>query len=313
MNAHESSPPRHDHGFGQDRPRPGERRTQIVIAITAATMVVEIACGIAFGSMALLADGLHMGSHAAALGIAAFAYAYARRHAHDPRFSFGTGKVNALAGFTSAMLLVGFALLMVTESVHRFFEPVSIRFAQAILVAVLGLLVNAVSFVILGGHHEGEGAGVGDAAGREARHEHHDHNLRAAYFHVLADAMTSLLAIFALLTAKYLGAIWMDPAMGIVGAALVTRWAWGLVRETSRVLLDHEADDEVRERVRRAIESRDGDRVTDLHLWSIGPGIRAATITIVSPDPEPPDAVRARLPDDLGIVHTIVETLRGDR
>jgi cation diffusion facilitator family transporter len=306
-------PWKHDHSFGQDRPRVGERRTWIVIAITATMMVVEIVTGLLFGSMALLADGLHMASHTAALGITVFAYRYARRHARDRRFTFGTGKVNALAGFSSAVLLAVFALIMVSESVRRFFEPVAIRFDDAILVAVLGLLVNAVSVFILGGHHEGdkehpaeEGHGH-DHAHHDPHHDHHDHNLRAAYFHVLADALTSLLAIFALLTGKYLGAIWMDPLMGIVGAILVARWAWGLVRGTSRVLLDRQAPEETEERVRRAIESRDGDRVVDLHVWSIGPGIFAATICIVSDRPRLPAHYRGRLPADLGLVHTTIE------
>jgi len=218
----------HDHSFGQDVRRPGESRTLIVIGITAAMMVVEIAAGIAFGSMALLADGLHMGSHAAALTVTAVAYVYARRHAGDPRYSFGTGKVNALGGFSSAVLLAMFALLMVWESVHRFLNPVEIHFDRAILVAVIGLVVNGASALVLGtGHGHGHGdhhADDHDHARDHGPHGHshgHDHNLRAAYFHVLADALTSVLAIVALLAGKHLGLTWMDPAMGIVGAGLV--------------------------------------------------------------------------------------------
>mgnify|MGYP005851822403 CR=1 FL=1 len=220
----------HDHIFGQDQRRAGESRTLIVIALTAVTMVVEIVAGWLFGSMALLADGLHMGSHAVALTISAAAYIYARKRAGDPRFSFGTGKVNALGGFTGAILLAGFALLMAGESIHRFIEPVPIRFNSAILVAVVGLVVNGLSVFILGDRGHGHNHHQDD--GHHHDH-HHDHNLRSAYLHVLADALTSVLAIAALLAGKYLGWNWMDPAMGIVGAILVARWSLGLIRQTS--------------------------------------------------------------------------------
>ena len=299
----------HGHTFGQEVRRPGERRTFLVIAITATMMVVEIAAGLMFGSMALLADGLHMASHAVALAITAAAYVYARRKAGDPSFSFGTGKVNALAGFASGLLLLSFALVMVIESVERFLDPVTIHFDRAILVAVLGLIVNAVSAVILGrshgegGHDHGHGHGHG--------HDHHqDHNLRAAYLHVVADALTSILAIAALLAGRLKGWVWLDPAMGIVGAVLITRWSIQLTRQTSETLLDRQAPDAVREQIRAAVEDGGRDRLTDLHVWSIGPGIRAATITIVSPDPPDPDEVRARLPEGAGLVHTIVEVHR---
>jgi cation diffusion facilitator family transporter len=208
----------HDHIFGQDQQRVGEKRTLIVIAVTATMMVVEITTGILFGSMALLADGLHMGSHAVALLIALIAYIYARRHAGDERFSFGTGKVNALAGFTGAVLLAVFALVMAWESFDRLLDPVPIAFNSAILVAVVGLLVNGGCALIL------------DAGHSHGNDHHHDHNLRSAYLHVIADALTSVLAIAALLTGKYLGWNWMDPVMGMVGAALVARWSVGLLR-----------------------------------------------------------------------------------
>ena len=219
----------HDHSFGQDKKRSGETRTVIVILITATMMGVEIAAGLAFGSMALLADGLHMASHAAALSISAFAYYFARKRAHDRSFSFGTGKVNSLGGYTGAILLVLFALLMVSESIHRLIEPVAISFNQAIGVAIVGLVVNGVSVFILGHddhHHHGHDHGE---VGHDHHHDghHHDHNLRAAYLHVLADTLTSLLAIVALLAAKYYGWIWMDPVMGIVGAILITKWSMG--------------------------------------------------------------------------------------
>ena len=288
----------HAHHFGQHQPYGGEARTKLVVALTAATMVVEVAAGLAFGSMALLADGLHMASHAAALGLAVVAYVYARRHAHDERFSFGTGKVNALAGFASAVVLVLFALMMVGESVRRFVDPVTIAFDQAILVAVLGLVVNGVSVLVL---RDGQ------------RHDHghrHDHNLRAAHLHVLADALTALLAMFALLAAKYRGAVWMDPAMGIVGGVLVARWSWALVRETSAILLDRQAPEEITAAIASAVESDDRLRVVDLHVWSIGPGYRAAIVAVESSSPCAVEEVEALLPDNLGIAHLTVE-IRG--
>jgi len=297
----------HEHHFGQHEQRGGETRTKIVVVLTAVTMVVEIVAGLVFGSMALLADGLHMASHAAALGLAVVAYIYARRRAHDQRFSFGTGKVNALAGFASAVVLAIFALLMAGESVHRFIEPVPIAFNQAILVAVLGLVVNGASVVILrddhehGHHHHHHGE----------QNDGHDHNLRAAHLHVLADALTSMLAIVALFAAKHFGAVWMDPAMGIVGGILVAVWAWGLVRETSSILLDRQAPRDVVDRVRGAVESDDRMRVVDLHIWSIGPGYRAAIIAVEATDPpfETGD-VQAMIPRDLGIEHLTVELRR---
>jgi cation diffusion facilitator family transporter len=228
----------HGHSFGQEHRRPGEARTLIVIAITATMMVIEVAAGIAYKSMALLADGLHMASHAAALGITAAAYIYARKHAHDRRYSFGTGKVNALGGFTGAVLLGVFALMMAWQSVDRLINPVDIAFNQAILVAILGLIVNGASIFILGVKDHDHGHGHSHGHGHH--HGHHDHALRSAYFHVMADALTSLLAIFALLAAKYYGLIWMDPLMGIVGAILVSRWSIGLVRDTSKILLDRQ-------------------------------------------------------------------------
>ena len=303
MHNHDLSPWQHDHTFGQDRARPGERRTFLVIGLTAVTMVVEIGAGLLFGSMALLADGLHMASHAAALAVSAAAYVYARRHAADERYSFGTGKVNALGGYTGAVLLAVFALIMAGESVDRLLHPVAILFDQAILVAVLGLLVNAVSVVILGGHgHTSE----------EHNHHHHghaDHNLRAAYLHVVADALTSVLAIGALLTGKYLGWAWMDPVMGVVGAVLVARWSWGLMRDTSRVLLDRQAPQLVRDAVVEAVErSTEGDRVVDLHLWSIGPAVFAGALSVVSDRPRAPDHYKRHLPPE--VVHATVEVHR---
>ena len=315
---------RHDHSFGQDHRRPGETRTQIVIAITATMMIVEIAAGVLFGSMALLADGLHMASHAVALGINAYAYAYARRHARDASYSFGTGKVNTLGGFTGAVLLAAFALLMASESVQRLIVPVPIAFDQAIWVAVLGLAVNGVSMWILKDHHGHGHAGHlhhahdhGHDAGHEQHHDHdrpgvagaheHDHNLASAYLHVLADALTSLLAIGALLAAKYFGLTWMDPFMGLVGAALVARWSFGLLKATSAVLLDRSAAPEMRRAVQEALERVDGNRVVDLHVWCIGLNLYSAALTIVTSEPRAPEHYKRLLPPHLNIVHATIE------
>jgi len=291
---------RHSHAAGQDLKRPGERRTRIVIAITGMMMVVEIVAGILFGSMALLADGLHMASHAAALSINAFAYIYARRHAHDTSFSFGTGKVNALGGFSGAILLAMFALLMAWESFHRIVNPVDIIFNQAILVAVLGLVVNGVSVAILKlGNHSHEHGNY---------HNHHeDHNLKSAYLHVLADALTSILAILALFAAKYFGLIWMDPAMGIVGAILVARWSLGLLSTSSGVLLDRQGPERIRHEIRDRIQADNDSQVADLHLWSIGPNIYAAVITVVAHEPSTVDQYKARFLKSLNLAHISIE------
>lgn len=316
----------HDHTFGHDVVQPGERRTFIVVAVTAVTMVVEVVCGIMFGSMALLADGLHMASHAAALSISAFAYVYARRRARDARFSFGTGKVNALAGFTGAVLLMMFATFMVWESLERFANPVAIQFDAAIVVACLGLLVNGACALILGshshdhGHDHGHGHGHAHAehghdahASDEHDHAEHDHNLRSAYLHVIADALTSLAAIFALVCGKFAGWTWLDPAMGIVGAVLIVRWGWGLVRDTSRILLDHQGSEELCGQVRGALEGGCADkgcavdRVADLHVWSIGGGYYAAVVVIVSSAPQDPAVYKQRIPSALHIVHATIE------
>jgi cation diffusion facilitator family transporter len=298
---------RHDHAFGQDRRRPGESRTLIVIAITATMMIVEIAAGVLFGSMALLADGLHMASHTAALGINALAYVYARRHAHDDAFSFGTGKINTLGGFTGAVLLAGFALLMVFESVQRLVAPVRIDFDHAILVAVLGLVVNGASMLVLGRHDHDH-----DDDPDHDDHDH-DHNLASAYLHVLADALTSVLAIVALLAAKYFGLAWMDPAMGLVGAALVARWSWGLLRATAAVLLDRSAPAAVRDEIRASLERGGAVRVVDLHVWCIGLALYAAEVSVVAERPEPPEEYKRRLPANLGLVHVAVEVHSSSR
>ncbi|TFG94594.1 MAG: cation transporter [Calditrichales bacterium] len=286
----------HTHHFNQHLPRAGEQRTWWVIIITALMMGGEIAAGIIYGSMALLADGLHMASHATALLITAIAYAYARRHAHDERFSFGTGKVGSLAAFTSAVLLALFAVVMAAESINRFIHPVTIAFNEAILVAILGLAVNAASVWILNVRHA---------------HDHdHDHNLQAAYLHVLADALTSLLAIFALFTGKYLGLTWMDPLMGIVGAVLVTRWSVGLLKDSGRALLDRQASENLLTAVRSALEKDGKTIVTDLHIWSIGGNQFSAAISLSSTVSDNPNKFHACMAPFKQIVHLTIEVMR---
>ncbi len=303
---HDLKPWQHQHVFRQDQVKAGEKRTLLIAVLTAVMMVVEIVAGLVYGSMALLADGLHMASHATALGIAVLAYVLARRYAADSRFTFGTGKVNSLAGFASAVLLLGFAIIMVTESTDRLINPVVISFNQAIVVAVFGFIVNGVSAWVLVStpHHEH------DHEDHHGHAHHHDHNLRAAYLHVMADALTSVLAIIALLVGKYTGANWLDPAMGIVGAVLVARWSFGLIRDAAKVLLDRQADRDFEAPIRTAIEGTSTDRITDLHVWQIGHGICAAEISIVSHEPKPPEHYKSLIPKELNIVHATVEVHR---
>lgn len=295
-----------DHVFGQDRKRGGEGRTAIVVAATAIMMAVEITGGILFGSMALLTDGLHMASHAVALSVTLIAYVIARKYAADRRFSFGTGKVNALAGFASAILLVGFAFAMVIESGQRLINPVPIQFDQALIVAIIGLAANGISALLLGlGHDHGHSHDHHHSHGH-----HHDHNLKAAYLHVLADAMTSVLAIAALLGAKLAGWSWLDPAMGMVGAALVAHWSWGLLKQTGSVLLDRQASPALLAEVTSALQSDGHTEVDDLHIWSIGPGINAAEIVIDHANSQTVSDYRTRLPPHASIVHAVIE-IRG--
>jgi cation diffusion facilitator family transporter len=296
--------PNHKHSFGQNIKRRGEVRTLIVIIITATMMVVEIATGVIYGSVALLADGLHMASHAAALSINIFAYIYARRQAFNEDFSFGTGKVNALGGFTGAVLLAIFALIMVWESIDRLLNPVEIAFNQAIFVAILGLVVNGVSVFILGENHNHSH----DTHKNYDHHDHHnDHNLRAAYFHVLADALTSILAIVALLAGKFFGLRWMDPLMGIIGAILVSRWSFRLISTTGRVLLDRQGPIPIQTKIRNIIEQENDTVITDFHLWSIGPDRYSLIVSLQSASPKSPDFYKRKLEDDLNLVHVTIE------
>ena len=301
---------RHPHRFESGVEAAAERRTRIVVVLTVVMMVAEITAGTMFNSMALLADGWHMSTHAGALGIAAFAYGFARRHADDGRFAFGTGKVGALAGFTSAIILSIVALLMLWESVGRLMATQDIAFDEALVVAALGLAVNLVSAWILGGHGQDDHHDHDRDDHPHEHHDHHDHNLRAAYVHVLADALTSVLAIVALLLGKYLGWWWMDPAMGCVGALVIANWSWTLIRRTGSILVDHDDGGGLDKVVRRAIEADGDNRLSDLHLWRIGPGHWAAIVAVVTAQPRDADHYRALLAGIEGLSHVTVEVQR---
>lgn len=296
----------HSHVFLSASHDRHERRTWLVVVLTALMMVGEIAAGWAYGSMALLADGWHMATHAGALGIAGWAYRLARQRANDRTFSFGTGKVGDLAGFSSAIVLAVVALAVAWESVQRLLQPVHVAFDEAIAVATLGLVVNLVSAVVLGHGHDHE---HGHEHGHDHEHSHaheHDHNLRAAYLHVLADALTSILAIVALLAGRLRGWTWMDPAMGLVGAAVILRWSKGLLLDTARVLLDVDPDPRLTAELRACVET-DGDRVVDLHLWRVGPQHLAVIVSVATARGTTVEQVRARLPDRADLAHVTVE------
>jgi len=283
-----------------------ERSTWYVIWLTVITMVVEIAAGFAYGSMALLADGWHMSTHAAALGITAFTYHYARRHANNPKYSFGTGKISVLGGFTSAIVLAVVALLVAAESIERFLFPHDIQFNQAIFVAVLGLIVNLVSaFLLKEDHHHGHSHH--HSHDHHHHHHDHDHNLKSAYFHVLADALTSLLAIIALSTGKVFGWLWMDSMMGIVGAIIILRWSYGLLRDTSKILLDSELNQESAADIRTLIESDKDSKVLDLHIWQLGANKAAAIISVTTHLPKSPDDYKKLLSKFKELKHITVE------
>ena len=298
----------HEHVFLGERHDENAKRTLWVVALTAAMMVGEIVAGTIYNSMALLADGFHMATHAGALAVAAGAYAFAKRHARNPRFSFGTGKVGDLAGFASALALALVALGIGVESVGRLFDPRPVAFTEATYVAVIGLVVNIASAALLaGGHHHGHDHhhSHDHHHGHDHAARHHDNNLRSAFVHVLADALTSVLAIAALLSGRYLGWVWLDPVMGIVGAGVIAVWAWSLLRDTAAVLLDT-ADPHLADELRNHVE-RDGDaRVTDLHVWRIGPGAHAAIVSVTGEA----DArtVRSRIAPVHEIAHLTVET-----
>ncbi|HET7824576.1 MAG TPA: CDF family Co(II)/Ni(II) efflux transporter DmeF [Anaeromyxobacter sp.] len=330
MRATAPDPWTHEHVFlgrGHDA---NEKRTWVVVALTSAMMVGEILAGSVYNSMALLADGWHMATHAGALGISALAYRYARSHARDPRFTFGTGKVGDLAGYTSAVVLGVVAILIGWEAAQRLRAPVAIAFDEAMAVAALGLLVNVASAAILargGGHSHGHHDHHHDG-GRDLDHDHDlerehdvdhdhrehghaDHNLRAAYLHVLADALTSVLALAALALGRFVGATWLDPAMGLVGAAVIARWSVLLARDTGRVLVDVAPEGSVAAAIRGAVEARGGERVSDLHLWRVGPGHVAAIVSVVSERGSSAEEVRAAIARVPGVAHLTVEVRRG--
>lgn len=301
-----------DHVFLGAAHGANERKTWAVIVLCTVMMIAEIAGGSIFGSLALIADGLHMSTHAGAMLIAAMAYTYARKHARDPRFVFGTGKLGDLAGFTSAIILGVIAILIAYEAVDRLINPVGIDFAQAIPIAGLGLLVNIVSAWMLAGDHDGHGHHHHghahdhghdhdhdhdhghshahdhehhDSHAHDQGHDHRDHNMRAAYFHVVADAAVSVLVIVGLLLARYLGWTWMDPAAGIVGALVIANWSYVLIKAAGSVLMDVRPDDAVAQKVRQSVE-RAGDRLIDLHIWRLGPGHLGAVVSVMSSHPD---------------------------
>lgn len=306
----------HSHVFLGAGHEKSERKTWAVIWLCGLMMVAEIIGGLMFGSIALVADGLHMSTHAGALFLAALAYSYARKHADDPRFAFGTGKVGDLAGFTSAIVLAAIAVLIGYEAVTRILNPVPIHFAEAIPIACLGLAVNIASVLILGGgHHHDHEHGRSHAHG-EGHHDHEhahdntgrDNNMRAAVIHVMADAAVSMLVILGLLLARAFGWLWMDPLAGIVGAFVIASWSYGLIRDTGAILLDMNADRGMAEKLRQLIEGDgDGDRLADLHLWRVGPGHLAAILSVWTREPRGPDYYRAKLARFRSLSHLTIE------
>lgn len=279
--------------------RQGEKRTRYVLLLTALTMLAELIAGSMFGSMALLADGWHMATHVAAFLITLFAYHYANKHADNPAFAFGTGKVSVLGGFTSAVALGVVAVMMLLESVERLASPQHIQFNAAIAVAILGLSVNIISAILLKDHHHAHAEGE--------KHHHHDHNLKAAYIHVLADALTSVLAIAALIAAKFAGLHWLDPVMGIVGAIIISIWSISLIRETSPILLDGSIDKAYQDAIRDRVEQDADNRIADFHIWHVSAHHYAAIITIISDEPKPTAYYKNMLADFDRLSHLTIE------
>jgi cation diffusion facilitator family transporter len=305
MHAYSLDSWRHEHVFlGQDHAR-NERRSWAVVALCGAMMVAEIVGGLLWGSMALIADGLHMSTHAGALVIAALAYFYARRHARDERFVFGTGKLGDLAAFSSALVLAMIAFLIGYESIGRLTHPVPIAFDEAIPLAAVGLLVNLLSALLLrDGHAHDHPA----HQHHSAHHHHHaDHNLRAAYVHVMADAAVSVLVVVGLSFGRLLGWLWLDPVMGIVGMFVIANWSWNLIRASGAVLLDMRTGDGIATEIADRLETGRDDRVSDLHVWRVGPGHCAAVVSLVSDQPEPPASYKSRLVGIPGLSHLTVE------
>jgi cation diffusion facilitator family transporter len=298
-----------DHVFLGEGHERAERRTWSVIWLCGVMMTLEIVGGLMFGSIALVADGLHMSTHAGALLLAALAYRYARRHANDPRFTFGTGKLGDLAGYTSAIVLAMIALLIAWEAFNRLLEPVPIHFAEAIPIASLGLAVNIASAWLLSGeHHHPPGHAHDDDHHKDTAMDR-DNNMRAAVVHVIADAAVSVLVIVGLVLAKLFGWIWMDPVAGLIGSVVIASWAYSLVRDTGRILLDMNPDADLTESLRRTIED-DGDRLNDLHVWRLGPGHLAAELSVTTSSDRQPADYRSRLSRFAGLSHVIIEVHR---
>jgi cation diffusion facilitator family transporter len=309
MHTHSIDPWRHSHVFLGARHDRHEFRTWCVVALTFAMMLAEVIGGTLFGSMAVVADGWHMSTHAGALGIAAFAYRFARRHARDPRFSFGTGKLGELAAFASAVILALIALAIGYEAATRFAAPVPIDFRQAIWLAALGLGVNLLSAWLLFDHDEhlhGQTHEHHHDHDHRDHHHHHDTNIRAAYVHVLADALTSVLAIVALSCGLLFGWVWMDPAMALIGVGVILSWSFGLIRVSGAVLVDMVPDRHLAATIRERLEAGD-DRVSDLHLWRLGPGHTGVIAAVVSDRPQAPGAYKARLEGIEGLSHVTIE------
>jgi len=308
MNSDDLSDWTHDHAFDSNS-EVAERSTRLVMWITVVTMFVEILAGWAFNSMSLLADGWHMSSHALAIGLSAMAYAAARTYANDPRFAFGTWKIEILAGFASALFLLGVALTMVIGSLERLISPQAIQYEEAIIVGVLGLAVNIVCAYILGqAHHQHDQANDHSQHAHDHHPHHHDLNLKSAYFHVVADAFTSVLAIVALVGGWLYGWAWLDPVMGIVGAVLVALWAKSLILETAKVLLDREMDHPVVQEIKDAVQADGQTRVTDLHVWRVGKKVYSCALTAVTQDAQlTPNTLRERLAVHEEIIHSTIE------
>jgi len=293
----------HEHNFSGDTSS-AEKRTRRVVVLTAGMMLIEIVAGYFFHSMALVADGWHMGTHVAAFVLAAVAYSYGRRHAKDPRFTFGIGKVGVLGGFTSAIVLSIIALIIAADSIHRLLVPQRIHFREAIIIAVVGLFVNLLSaFMLKDDHHHHHGHDHGHGHGHQ-----HDLNLRAAYVHVLADTFTALGAVVALTAGYFLGWVWLDPAMGLVGTVVILSWAYTLLRDTGSILLDRiPASSDLPEVIREGIEDDGDSKITDLHIWQVGVNKFAAIVSVVAHNPKKPDEYRQALKIHEELVHVNVE------
>ena len=291
----------HSHYFILDNQK-GEKKTQIVMALTAITMIIEIITGMIFGSMALLADGWHMATHVGAFAITLFAYQYARKNLHNPKYTFGTGKVGVLGGFANAVALGVIALVMILESGVRLLNPETIRFNEAIIVAILGLIVNLISALLLNDNHHDH-----HHHHHDHDHHHHDHNLQAAYIHVLADALTSVLAIVALFTGKYLDWVWMDAIMGVVAAGVISKWAYDLIQDTGLILLDGTTDKKTQLAIIDAIEADADNQVADFHIWYLSQNDLSAMISVVTHYPQPPEYYKKLLQHIPKLTHILIE------